>query len=445
MSNNRLSRRDFLKSISLSSASLIALSTTKAEAKTHLSARLSKKRANIVIVGAGSGGMMSAARVRRVAPNANITLIAPNSMHLYQPGQTYVAFNLYKQNQNQRPTKTLLPDRVKWIQDIVTQFNPDNNEVETKQNGKIKYDFLIVALGIEYNFESIDGLNRDLIGKKDITSVYLNNTLNGTANGGEITKEWLDKIDNASKEINILFTEPNTPFKGLNAPLDMLFLTSSLFKDKNINLYYSTPNDKMFASDIFNPIITKLAKKDKKIHILYNHNLKSIDSDKKIATFDNKGKKIEINYDFLHITPPMQAPKVVQNSPLSYKDGKYKGYLEVDEHTLQHKKYKNIFGVGDVLGLELSKSGGSAQKQAIVLQDNIGSILEGQELPMSFNGYTVAPIKTDFGKILLAEFNTKKALPTFPFNDFKPRWIWWEMDFYLVRKAYFDLMMRGIL
>ena len=59
-------------------------------------------------------------------------------------------------------------------------------------------------------------------------------------------------------------------------------------------------------------------------------------------------------YDFLHITPPMSAPDVLQNSKSPITDGT--GYLDVDKYTLQHVKYPNVFGLGDCVNLPTSKT-----------------------------------------------------------------------------------------
>ena len=107
--------------------------------------------------------------------------------------------------------------------------------------------------------------------------------------------------------------------------------------------------------------------------------------------------------------------------------------------------YKNIFGIGDILGIPLAKTGGSAQVQGVVLQDNVTAAIENKKFPQKYNGYTVSPVKLKYGEVLLAEFNKKKALPTFWLDPYKPRWIWWELDLHVMRYAYFSLMMRGMM
>jgi sulfide:quinone oxidoreductase len=87
-----LSRRDAIKLMGLSpiAVGLIASSssTTRAEALDI--------KGKILIVGGGSGAIMTLARLNRSISNPDITIIAPNETHLYQPGQVFVAAGLMK-------------------------------------------------------------------------------------------------------------------------------------------------------------------------------------------------------------------------------------------------------------------------------------------------------------------------------------------------------------
>ena len=455
--NRKLNRRNALKLLGASFASASLLKPPKVSADTQLSMPASHKHARIVIAGGGTGGMITAARLRRSAPNAEIIVISPNEMHLYQPGQTYVAAGLYEQSDNERRMADLMEDGVKWLQESVVSFEPQNNTLHTDKTGKIVYDYLVVALGVEYDYEAIEGLSKEIIGEHSIASVYLNDMQKGTAKGGAITQQWIKDISEAaaSKPIKVLLSEPATPFKGPGTSLDILFLTQDAAKGnapfnksdvhKNIRLTYVTPKENIFESKEFSQVLEKELKKSPNTTALYRHELLSVDPMKKVAKLrDSDGKIKEETYDFLHVTPPMKPPKVLAASPLAIQEGKHKGYLDVDPKTLRHKRYKNVFGIGDILGLELGKSGGSAQVQGVILQDNIAAALEDLKLPMKYNGYTAAPIKTKYGEILLAEYNKEKALPTFWLDPHKPRWIWWELDLHLLRYFYFSWMMRGM-
>ena len=228
MRKEGLSRRDALKLMGLGGAAAWMGGASDAQAATKASAS-SDKKAKIVIVGGGAGGIMAAARLRKAAPNAEIVLIAPNEIHLYQPGQVFMAAGLYTEDDIKGKNADLIPDGVKWVKDEVKVFDPDNNSVETAKNGKIKYDFLVVATGLQYDYERIEGLTVDLIGQKGISSVYLNDPVKGTAKGGVITWEWFKQMRAAAEKadpdnpIEVICTQPSTPIKCGGAPQKILY------------------------------------------------------------------------------------------------------------------------------------------------------------------------------------------------------------------------------
>jgi len=72
----------------------------------------------------------------------------------------------------------------------------------------------------------------------------------------------------------------------------------------------------------------------------------------------------------------------------------------------------------------MGKTGGSVRKQYKVVVENLISSMEGNELKAKYAGYTVCPLITDIGKVMLAEFNwTKKPTPSFPLDPTQERYI----------------------
>lgn len=60
----------------------------------------------------------------------------------------------------------------------------------------------------------------------------------------------------------------------------------------------------------------------------------------------------------LHVTPPMSPPDVLKTSPVA----DAAGWVDVDKDTLQHKRYPNVFGIGDCTNLPTSKTAAAVGK-----------------------------------------------------------------------------------
>jgi sulfide:quinone oxidoreductase len=150
-----------------------------------------------------------------------------------------------------------------------------------------------------------------------------------------------------------------------------------------------------------------------------------------------KHEKVEVPYDFLHITPPMAAAPEIGNSPV----GSKKGWVPVNKETLQHVKFDNVFALGDIAAIPMGKTGGSVRKQYKVLVDNLISAMEGKELTAKYDGYTVCPLITSIGTVMLAEFNwaskatgSGKNAALIPFLDPTiERWTWWLLKVYALK------------
>lgn len=463
-----MSRRDALKFMGVSPIAAAAIagagssSLTKAEA--------SDAQGKIVIVGGGAGGIMAMAKLRSALTNPDITIIAPNETHIYQPGQVFMAAGEYTYEDIVKQNSDFIPDDVTWIKDAVQTFDPDNNKVILRSGDEVAYDYLVVATGLQYHYDWIDGLSEDLIGKHGISSVYLNDVEKGTADGGSITWEWFNKLRDAAKSSKpkVIYTQPNTPIKCGGAPQKMLYLSADYLKEAGVEseLVFATSGGKLFGAvpavdkelnEVVQPRYGNITNK-------FAHNLVAIDAENKKATFEHKytikGEydedieeyeiitkvdRVEMDYDFIHITPPMAAVDAVANSPLAWQQGSAKGWLEVNKETLQHRRYSNVFGIGDICGIPIGKTGGSVRHHAPIMAANLIAQMEGKKPKELFDGYTVCPLKTQYGKIILAEFNYKGAAPSFPLAVEEPRWMWWAFDLYMLKPMYWHLMMRGLM
>ena len=264
-------------------------------------------------------------------------------------------------------------------------------------------------------------------------------------------QKFIEKAKSGQK-VKGVFSDPNTAIKCGGAPKKVMYLTNSRLNEanarKNAELTFYADSGKLFGVKEYADAIEKqFTARDMKWNLL--HNLTSVDIEKKIATFDKhweeqgafdkdlneyekvtKHLNVEVPFDFLHVTPPQKAPDEIGKSPV----GSAKGWVPVDKETLQHVKYKNIFAIGDIAAVPMAKTGGSVRKQYKVLVDNLVATMEGKELTAKYAGYTVCPLITDIGKVMLAEFDwTAKPTPSFPLDPTQERYIWWLLKVYLLK------------
>merc|ERR1712025_604660 len=91
--------------------------------------------------------------------------------------------------------------------------------------------------------------------------------------------------------------------------------------------------------------------------------------DNKEAVFENldSGEKTVVKYDMIHITPPMSTPDCLSKSgdPELVDTA---GFLKIDKETLQHDRYKNIFGVGDCTNIPTAKTAAAVAAQLGILR-----------------------------------------------------------------------------
>lgn len=124
-------------------------------------------------------------------------------------------------------------------------------------------------------------------------------------------------------------------------------------RDKSsVEFYSGLP--KIFAIEKYGSALLDVCKR-RDIKLNLQHDLVAVRPEKKQAIFKNlvqNGEEVIVDYDMLHVTPPMGPPEFVKESGIS----DAVGWVEVDKETTQHLKFKNIFALGDVSSLPTSKT-----------------------------------------------------------------------------------------
>ena len=400
--------------------------------------------AKIVIVGGGAAGIGISNMLLHHLDGANITVIEPRNFHWYQPGQTLLLAGSYQSPDNViSPINKYLSNEVNWKQDSVAEFFPDTNKIKTEGGESISYDFLIVSTGIELRYDLIEGMDTNLIGRNGVSSIYY------SPEAGIASYQQAHDFIKKPGKGNAIFTRPQGAMKCAGAPMKATnlveFFASQSSKREQFNFNYYTSESKLFAVKSFDEKLQQIWQK-RKITPNYSQTLSSINTDRKEATFISaNGSSKKVDWDFIHVVPPMTPPEVIRESSLANTDN-FKGYLDVDKYTMQHKRYANIFGLGDCVGTPIGKTAASVKSQLPVVTDNICALLNNSELTAKWDGYTSCPMILDVGHAMLWEFNyslqATTALPFQVVDPLKESKLAWHMEETFLRPVY-DIMLNG--
>ncbi|KAF7555587.1 hypothetical protein G7Z17_g2077 [Cylindrodendrum hubeiense] len=358
------------------------------------------KNHKVVVVGGGTAGLAISHQLLRSGKFAqdDIAVVDPAEWHDYQPGFTLAAAGLKNKEDLRKPMRTLIDRKLKFYNDSVGTFSPDDNFITLANGDKVSYDQLVVVPGIKVDFSSIKGLPEALADPNShVCSIY--------------GYETCDKVFRSMKKFRkgtALFTQPTGIVKCAGAPQKTMWLALDYWKRAGlydatskspIDISFATGIPTMFGVPKYSATLEVL-RKERGVEGLFQHDLLSINGN--TATFvrgDGKGE-VKKHFDFLHVVPKMGPHAFVKNSALANEAG----LVDVDAFTTRHNSYQNVWSAGDASGLPTSKTMAAITSQAPVLVRNLLRSLDGKELDPAYDGYTSCPLVTEYGKVLLAEF-----------------------------------------
>lgn len=389
----------------------------------------------IIIIGGGNAGISVASQLLRQDSSLDIALIDGAEKHYYQPAWTLVGGGVYDIQKTVRDEASVMPSKVRWIKAMVNDVQAEKNKVELSTGEAIYYDYLIVSPGIQLNWSEIKGLKESL-GKNGVCSNYSFETAPYT---------W-ECVQSLPKNGKAVFTNPPTPVKCGGAPQKVMYLSSDYFKKhhKGAQVSFWSGGTRVFGVEKYEKTLKKVIQRYG-IQTHFFVKLVEIDGPAKKAKFigigeSNKDQEYWVEYDMIHVTPPQSAPDFIRKSTLANATG----WVEVHKHSLQHLRFPNVFSCGDVAGIPVSRTGAAIRKQAPVVVANLLSLLKGEALTASYNGYSSCPIVTGYGKLVLAEFDYDNIpTETFPFDQSQERWSMYQLKTKILPWLYWNEILPG--
>lgn len=456
-----ISRRSFLK---LGTAGIAALGIG-AGAVSYFSTVDVKGK--ILIIGGGAAGCSFAAQLMRKIENPDITLIDPADKQFYQPGFTFIAAGIFKPEEVWKPQSACIPQGVKWVKDSVVALDPERKEAVTSKGEKYTYDYLVLTPGLQLNWDKVEGISRETLGEGNAHCIY---DFEGAQRIWPAIQKFTDKGGRA------LFTDTYTKHKCGGAPKKICMLTEHLSRKKDTRkdcqIEYFCSEKALYDVPYYTPRLLQIYD-ERNIRLELNDRVVGIDTSAKKVYFEKHqksmvmqfdealGHEVEVeqdivtpfteDYDLLSFVPPQSAPDFVKQSGLSWTEGKLAkdGWVMVDKETLIHMTYPNIICLGDCAGIPTSKTSAAIRKQLPIAVGNLLDIMQGKEPSHKYNGYACCPIVTDYGHVLLCEFDyEKKPDITFPFSLLdmsQEQWAGWLLKRYFLKPMFFHGMLTGLM
>jgi sulfide:quinone oxidoreductase len=346
----------------------------------------------IVILGAGTGGTMTANRLRRRfdTDEAEIHVVDRDDRHVYQPGLLFVPFGLAQVEEIVRPRRSQLRNGVVFHETEVESVSIERDEVLLADGSVLPYDVLVVATGVRLLPEETEGMTGPGWNERVFTFY--------TPEGAEQLQRALEGFDGGRIVVNLV----DMPIKCPVAPLEFAFLADWFFREckirDKVELVYATPLDGAFTKPIASERLAGLLA-EKEVELVTEFNAGEVDGvGGKLVSYDGR----ELDFDLLVTIPLHGGAPYVERSPGL---GDALGFVRTDKRTLQTQAKPNVFALGDATDLPTSKAGSVAHFEGEVLSENVARFLAGRELDSGYDGHANCFIETGFHKALLIDFN----------------------------------------
>jgi sulfide:quinone oxidoreductase len=378
---------------------------------------------NIVILGAGTGGAITANNLAyRLSDeirsgNVKITVIDKNEYHYYQPGFLFIALSLMTPKEITRHVKSVLVPGINFIKDEVSRVDLNNRIVYTMSGKQLNYDYLVISTGARLDLDSVPGI-------KGVDHFY-------SLDAALRLRDKITKFEGG----NIVVTVGGLPYKCPPAPLEMTFLLESYFrkigKRNNVEITYAYPLPRVFTIQNVSDVTAKLLE-ERGVKTSLMFNVESIDTEKReIKSVEGETLK----YDLAIVIPPHKGAEVIEKSGI----GDEEGWIPTDKYTLNIKSHDDAYAIGDATNIPTSKAGSVADFEASVVVSRIVDDLQGVKPNKVYDGRTICFLVTGIGEgtMLVFDYNNMPNPPPPSFACY-----WTKLAY---NKLYWSMTVKSVL
>jgi sulfide:quinone oxidoreductase len=333
-----------------------------------------KKR--ILVLGAGFGGLeLTTMLSEACGDDIEVTLIDKNDSFYFGFSKLDVMFGHTKPETVRLPYKKFAKTGVRLLQETISSIDPIAKRVTTNA-GVHEADFLVVALGADYDFAATPGM-------AEATEFY---TLEGATQ--------LGKILGTFTKGRVLIAVGGAPFKCPPAPSEAALMMHDYLTTRGIRnvceITLILPLEVPVPPSPETSRALLAAFAERNITFVADREMKSVDTQRQVVTLDD-GR--EFPYDLFLGVPAIRAPKILEESGMTED-----GYVPVKPKTLE-TRFPDVYAVGDCARQGTPKAGVFAEGAARAVARALIARLRNEEVPVTHAGTGSCYIEFGGGRI----------------------------------------------
>jgi sulfide:quinone oxidoreductase len=334
-------------------------------------------KTRVLVLGAGFGGLELATVLSdALGDEVDVTLIDKSDSFVFGYSKLDVMFGRTTLDAVRLPYRALAKPGVRFVQETVTAIDPAARRVTTDA-GEHEADFLVVALGADYDFAATPGLAE---GGNEFYSV---------AGAAELAG-LLPSFSGVRAIVGVC----GAPFKCPPAPSECALLLDDYLSARGVRgaceisivIPFSTPVPP--SPETSQALVAAFAGRG--IEFVAGRRVASLDPARRVAVLDDGG---ELPYDLFLGVPKHRAPDVVIASGMTED-----GYVPVDSRTLA-TRFPGVYAVGDVATIGVPKAGVFAEGAARVVAESVLGAIRGTDRHGAYNGMGSCYVEFGGGRV----------------------------------------------
>jgi sulfide:quinone oxidoreductase len=333
-------------------------------------------KARALILGSGFGGLELATMLSDAfGDDIDVTLIDKNDGFVFGYSKLDVMFGRTTLDAVRLPYRDIAKPGVRFLQETITAIDPETKDVITDA-GVHQADFLVVALGADYDFDATPGLTE---GGNEFYSVE----------GAERVGELLPTFSQGRVIVGVC----GAPFKCPPAPSECALLLHDYLSTRGVReaceisfvIPFSTPIPP--SPDTSRALVAAFAERD--IEFVPDRRVSSLDLARRVVVLDDGS---EMPYDLFLGVPKHRAPDVVIASGMTED-----GYVPVTR-TLD-TRFPGVYAVGDVTTVGVPKAGVFSEGAARAVAASLIARLRDGGQPGTYDGLGSCYIEFGGGRV----------------------------------------------